>query len=121
MGDTTKKRNGKRVPMDENIRQALVEKLTERFGLICWYCGVRLKPRKFHLDHVEPLSMGGADSLENLALACATCNRAKWNLTLAEFYEWAKRIRWLDDFPAKRAFALPFYDRGDEPGEETDN
>ena len=34
---------------------------------------------RFTVDHVLPLSLGGSDNLENLALACFHCNRRKTN------------------------------------------
>jgi hypothetical protein len=47
----------------------------------CEYCrapqpvtGIR-----YHLEHVFPESLGGTDDLENLALACPTCNYSKSN------------------------------------------
>ena len=50
-------------------------------GRRCEYCrapqpvsGVR-----YHLDHILPESLGGTDSIENLALACPTCNYHKSN------------------------------------------
>ena len=47
----------------------------------CEYCrapqpatGIR-----YHLEHVFPESLGGADDVDNLALACPTCNYYKSN------------------------------------------
>ena len=34
---------------------------------------------RYHLEHVFPESLGGADDLDNLALACPTCNGHKSN------------------------------------------
>jgi hypothetical protein len=31
----------------------------------------------FEIDHIQPVSKGGADDLENLCLCCITCNRHK--------------------------------------------
>ncbi len=39
--------------------------------------------RSFVVDHVVPLSAGGADTLENKQAAHRDCNRAKSNKTLA--------------------------------------
>jgi 5-methylcytosine-specific restriction endonuclease McrA len=38
-----------------------------------------------HLDHVEPLSKGGADVESNIVPACAPCNLSKGAKTLAEW------------------------------------
>lgn len=48
----------------------------------CVYCDAG----KFeHIDHVIPLSRGGSHTLDNLAPACARCNRAKGSRTVEEF------------------------------------
>jgi 5-methylcytosine-specific restriction endonuclease McrA len=38
-----------------------------------------------HLDHVHPLSRGGADAEHNIVPACARCNLSKGAKTLAEW------------------------------------
>lgn len=37
------------------------------------------------MDHKSPLCKGGKDSIENLALCCAACNRRKRRMTLDEY------------------------------------
>ncbi|MGW6920881.1 HNH endonuclease [Streptomyces sp. NPDC054950] len=49
----------------------------------CAYCDAPAE----HLDHVQPVSKGGADEERNVVPACAPCNLSKTNLTLAQ---WAK-------------------------------
>jgi 5-methylcytosine-specific restriction endonuclease McrA len=41
----------------------------------CACCGQRL--RKFHVDHIQPLSKGGTNGPENLQLLCPSCNLSK--------------------------------------------
>ena len=41
----------------------------------CFYCGVPLYT--FQVDHVVPVSRGGANSPDNLVLACEHCNKSK--------------------------------------------
>jgi len=60
--------------------KALVRK---RDHATCHYCG-RYAPGG-EADHVIPLSRGGTDALDNLAWACATCNRSKGSKTLQEY------------------------------------
>ena len=36
-----------------------------------------LQGATFHLEHVVPVSLGGSSALENLALACPSCNLHK--------------------------------------------
>lgn len=46
-----------------------------------------------HVDHIIPQSCGGTDDIENLALACEFCNRAKLNLSAEVFLTWLDRVR----------------------------
>jgi hypothetical protein len=45
----------------------------------CEYCRIHqgLQGAQFHLEHVVPLSRGGATDLDNLAWACPGCNLRK--------------------------------------------
>lgn len=43
----------------------------------CFWCKDHFKGNECHADHVMPLKLGGAHSLENLQIACASCNRRK--------------------------------------------
>lgn len=73
-------------------RRALLEKIVERDGLGCWYCGrTLLDPRteagKYPLgklpdnyptiDHVIPRVLGGTNSVSNLKASCPQCNNQK--------------------------------------------
>ncbi len=54
-----------------------------RDGRRCVYCGDVEGP--FHIDHLFPVSRGGSNNPNNLVLACAPCNLAKGDKTLAEW------------------------------------
>jgi predicted restriction endonuclease len=46
----------------------------------CEYCGLRQEDSPLaalHIEHVRPKKHGGADDLDNLALACIDCNLDK--------------------------------------------
>jgi len=43
----------------------------------CYLCGENTTPDNRHVDHVIPLCKNGSHSVENLAVACATCNLKK--------------------------------------------
>lgn len=62
-------------------------------GLCCAYCNEPVEPEKRHIDHVVPLSKGGADSVENLCVACADCNHRKHTKTVQVFEEHQRRLR----------------------------
>lgn len=49
----------------------------------CEYCQMHqsLQGATFHLEHAVPRSAGGTDELDNLALACPSCNLHKADRT----------------------------------------
>ena len=54
----------------------------------CNYCHERLdfdERASWHVDHVVPLSRGGAHEIGNLVVACAPCNRSKSAKLLSEW------------------------------------
>lgn len=60
--------------------------LIERDGAICCYCG-RINV-SLTVDHVIPLCRRGTNSIDNLVLACASCNYHKNDLTPIEWLMW---------------------------------
>lgn len=52
----------------------------------CFYCQA-LFLGKWHIEHMIPLSRGGADKLDNICLACPPCNMRKHTKTAEEFVE----------------------------------
>lgn len=48
----------------------------------CAYCG---KAGKLEVEHVQPRSRGGTGSVNNLVVACRSCNEKKGKKSLAEF------------------------------------
>jgi 5-methylcytosine-specific restriction endonuclease McrA len=55
--------------------------IMRRWAYRCAYCNARAE----HLDHVHPLSKGGADAEHNMLPACAKCNLSKGAKTLADW------------------------------------
>jgi len=49
----------------------------------CEYCISQEKfaTQKFSIEHILPISKGGKNNLDNLALACQGCNNHKYNKT----------------------------------------
>ena len=68
-------------PLREQTRQ----EVRRRANGCCEYCqcpeSVSTSP--FAVDHIFPRSAGGADHLDNLALACGGCNGAKYATVVA--------------------------------------
>lgn len=53
--------------------------VTQRAGGRCEYCRMHqsLQGATFHVEHITPRHLGGSTELENLALACPSCNLHK--------------------------------------------
>jgi hypothetical protein len=92
------------------FRQAVIERAANR----CEYCQspASYSPEIFEIEHIQPLSAGGATELSNLALSCPACNRYKGNLQFALDPEsdevvplfnprtdrWVEHFGWSEDF-----------------------
>ncbi len=65
--------------MPRKISEFLQRKIRNRADYLCEYCHAdeRWQFVPFTVDHIIPISSGGTNSLENLALACFHCNRHK--------------------------------------------
>lgn len=57
--------------------------VAERAAHRCEYCHAPevVFTLRFELDHIVPISLGGLDTLDNLALSCRACNLWKSNAT----------------------------------------
>lgn len=58
----------------------------ERDSYTCKYCGIA--GGTLEIDHIQPISKGGSEALDNLATSCRRCNRQKKDKTLEEFNQW---------------------------------
>lgn len=58
----------------------------------CIYCGEKIKPNDWHLDHVYPLSQGGKNRPNNIAASCSTCNLMKGKLQMNKFISHCYKI-----------------------------
>lgn len=45
---------------------------------ICHLCGNPVNPRRWDIDHVIPVSRGGLDTYDNVAVSHPLCNNRKW-------------------------------------------
>ena len=69
----------------EYIPVALKQQVFNRAQGTCEYCRsqARFSPTNFVIEHIIPVSRGGATIADNLALACQSCNNYKYNKTEA--------------------------------------
>jgi HNH endonuclease len=90
------------------ISEATQNKVRQRAEFLCEYCHASEQWQyvSFTVDHVIPLTKGGANSIDNLALACFHCNRQKSDKlkafdeqSLSEVYLFNPRIdSWQEHF-----------------------
>jgi len=57
--------------------------LLEKWGRKCAYCEAKNIP--LQIDHIVPRSSGGSNRIDNLTLACNSCNQKKGSLPLEVF------------------------------------
>lgn len=55
----------------------------KRDGFRCRYCGRTSDEAKLHVDHVDPVALGGSDDDANLVTACSDCNLGKAAIPLS--------------------------------------
>lgn len=59
------------------VKIPTANKIIERDGFRCKYCGCPLDAETYTIDHIKPISIGGGDDESNLALSCRSCNSSK--------------------------------------------
>lgn len=62
------------------IAQGLLEKSLGQ----CYICSTEFGD-KWEIDHINPIKLGGDNSLDNLAIACRSCNRKKSSKSLEQY------------------------------------
>jgi hypothetical protein len=90
------------------LSASIQAQVRRRAKSLCEYCHTEetWQYTPFTVDHVDPVSAGGADRLANLALACFHCNRHKSNKQTAVDRETGQTVplfnprkhRWQDHF-----------------------
>lgn len=73
------------------MKRELREKVWEKYGRRCAYCGKELTYKQLQVDHIDPVYRTwknhpkGDDSFENLNPSCARCNNWKHAMPLDTF------------------------------------
>jgi hypothetical protein len=69
----------------QKVPEPIRQQVSQRANKLCEYCHAceQWQYVRFTVDHIIPLTQGGQDTLDNLALACFHCNRKKGAKTTA--------------------------------------
>ena len=69
-----------------NVRENRL-KVFERDSYKCHYCSKQLTRFSATIDHIQPVSRGGDNSIENLITSCLHCNAERGNKPVMDFIE----------------------------------
>jgi len=61
------------------------EKIFNKYGGHCAYCGIVLDKSIFTVDHIKPKYLGGSNDIDNLNPCCRRCNSWKKTFSIEEF------------------------------------
>lgn len=67
------------------------QKVYDKCGGHCAYCGCEIDLAAMQVDHVFPISMDGVDTLGNMLPACRSCNHYKNSMPLWVFRQSVER------------------------------
>lgn len=65
------------------VSQKLRFEVFKRDNFTCQYCGNHPPEIILECDHIQPVSKGGKDDINNLITSCFDCNRGKSNVELS--------------------------------------
>lgn len=68
--------------MRESISTRTRFEIFKRDAFTCQYCGNKPPAVILHVDHIEPVSIGGPNTTENMITSCQSCNLGKSDVPL---------------------------------------
>jgi len=75
-----------KLKLRKNKRETITKKIRfevfKRDGFRCVYCGGEPPKVILEVDHIDPVSKGGSNDINNYVTACFDCNRGKSNIKL---------------------------------------
>lgn len=81
-------KRGSLIGSDAKAMKAVYARAANPNPVRCYLCGKVIPQSERHVDHVIPLSRGGAHVSSNLAIACAMCNLSKNDRTSQEYRQY---------------------------------
>jgi len=67
------------------LKKLIKNNIVKYFKLTCEYCKRKVTLKNYWLDHRKPISKGGTNHFNNLAVSCKKCNLSKNNKTVKQF------------------------------------
>jgi len=61
----------------KSISKGLRFEVFKRDGFTCQYCGTHPPKDILHVDHINPVKLGGGNDIDNLITSCSDCNLGK--------------------------------------------
>jgi hypothetical protein len=99
---------------DNKLTPQIKQQVRLRAKNCCEYCYSQEKfaTHSFSVEHIKPLSKGGNNNLDNLALSCLGCNNHKYNKTEGKdtvsgaiislynsrYQNWQEHFNWNQDY-----------------------
>lgn len=81
----------------KTIPKSVRFEVMKRDKFTCQYCGRSAPDVILEIDHIEPVSKGGDNSIMNLVTSCRDCNRGKSDKELSDDSAVKKQKKQLDD------------------------
>jgi 5-methylcytosine-specific restriction endonuclease McrA len=68
----------RKAPAGDTVARLSYDRAVRKMKSVpCYWCGIKTKVGKRHVDHIIPLAAGGSDAVANLCVACPDCNQRK--------------------------------------------
>lgn len=62
-----------------------LKEMKKYFNNKCIYCSEQITPENYTLDHIIPRTKGGTNNINNIAIACFSCNTKKYTTDLKDY------------------------------------
>ncbi|MBP8286609.1 MAG: HNH endonuclease [Rhodoferax sp.] len=86
----------------KTLSKSLRFEVFKRDSFTCQYCGGKAQEVLLHVDHIEPVSKGGANDLLNLITSCEPCNAGKSDRRLDDNTAMEKKRSQLEQLQARK-------------------
>jgi len=86
----------------KSLTKTLRFEVFKRDSFTCQYCGAKAPDVILEVDHINPVSNGGDDSIMNLITSCFNCNRGKSDKQISDNSIITKQRKQIEDLNLRR-------------------